>query len=335
MTAKISQTTKKVITALLIVMVALWAIPASPAAADSAGPNYPTVSVNESTGSAPDWINPGNINSDNDVYASVSSIADTTTDILMGTGFSFNIPENATINGIELTIGRYTTLAPEGGARDFGVYLAKNGVRAGDNKAYPTQGLDWPATEAPLTYGGPSDLWGTTWTPAEINAAGFGARLWVRFAGTATGYVDYFRMTVTYTLSGLIPTTLTATAVSGTYGSEASLSATLTSGAPSTPVFGKNITFTLNGAAACSATTDASGVATCSANLLVNVAGYPTGVNASFLGDTTYGASSGSANLTVTQRPITVTAVTRQQGLRWLCLIDRCPNHHFWHPGWQ
>ena len=67
-----------------------------------------------------------------------------------------------------------------------------------DNKAMP--GV-WSVAETTQTYGGPSDLWGSTWTPAEINAGGFG----VAFAATYTGAtgseaarVDAIRVTVHY-----------------------------------------------------------------------------------------------------------------------------------------
>jgi hypothetical protein len=54
-------------------------------------------------------------------------------------------------------------------------------------------------------YGNSTDLWGTTWTPADINNTGFGAVLSVfntRSFGAATATVDFMRITVTYTLPG-------------------------------------------------------------------------------------------------------------------------------------
>jgi hypothetical protein len=53
-----------------------------------------------------------------------------------------------------------------------------------------------------VTYGGPTDLWGTTWTPAQINAADFGVRLRIknRHASLArTASINQIRVTVTYT----------------------------------------------------------------------------------------------------------------------------------------
>jgi hypothetical protein len=103
-------------------------------------------------------------------------------------------------------------------------------------------------------------------------------------------------------------TTLTPVALTDTYGNISSLSALLVPAAS-----GKTIVFTLNGGAACSSTTNSSGLAACnlsSPGLKINVGTYPSGVSASFAGDTFYIASSGTAALTVNKRSITVTAIT-------------------------
>ena len=87
---------------------------------------------------------------------------------------------------------------------------------------------------------------------------------------------------------------------SGTYGGTVNLSATLTSSG--SPVSGKTINFTLNGNPVGSATTNGSGVATKTGASLSGIlpGTYPSGVGASFAGDSFYSASSGTASLTVT-----------------------------------
>jgi len=87
---------------------------------------------------------------------------------------------------------------------------------------------------------------------------------------------------------------------SGTYGGTVNLSATLTSSG--SPVSGKTINFTLNGNPAGSAITNGSGVATKTGASLSGILPgfYPSGVGASFAGDSSYSASSGTASLTVT-----------------------------------
>ena len=58
-------------------------------------------------------------------------------------------------------------------------------------------------------YGTTSDLWGTTWTPADINASNFGVALSANSSGTGatrTASVDYIQITVTYTADTTAPT---------------------------------------------------------------------------------------------------------------------------------
>jgi MBG domain/Carboxypeptidase regulatory-like domain len=114
---------------------------------------------------------------------------------------------------------------------------------------------------------------------------------------------------VTIAFSDVVPaatTSLGASSATGTYGGTVNLSATLTSGAG---VSGKSISFSLNGTAVGSATTNGSGVATLNGASLtgINAGSYPNGVNASFLGDASYGPSTDSAALTVDKGPATMT----------------------------
>jgi hypothetical protein len=99
-----------------------------------------------------------------------------------------------------------------------------------------------------------------------------------------------------------VPTTLSVAPASGIYGGTVTLTATLTRTADSSPVSGKTISFTLNGNPVGTATTNGSGVATkTDASLSGILPGtYPSGVGASFAGDSSYSASSGTASLTVT-----------------------------------
>jgi hypothetical protein len=99
-----------------------------------------------------------------------------------------------------------------------------------------------------------------------------------------------------------VPTTLSVAPASGVYGGTVTLTATLTRTDDSSPISGKTISFTLNGNPVGTATTNGSGVATkTNASLSGILPGtYPSGVGASFAGDSSYSASSGTASLTVT-----------------------------------
>ena len=103
---------------------------------------------------------------------------------------------------------------------------------------------------------------------------------------------------------------LSVQAASGTYGGTVTLEATLSSGA--TGLSSKTISFSLNGSSVGTATTNAGGVASIDVQLtsdgtaagtLIGAgtysAGPSSGVGVSFVGDASYAAASGTANLTV------------------------------------
>jgi Flp pilus assembly pilin Flp len=103
------------------------------------------------------------------------------------------------------------------------------------------------------------------------------------------------------------PTTIAVMSASSTYGGTVSLIATLSSG--SVGLSNEPLSFNLNGTAVCTLgvtcpTTDANGIATLSNVSLGSIASgpYPSGITATFQGDTNYGASNGSGPLTVSPR---------------------------------
>lgn len=85
------------------------------------------------------------------------------------------------------------------GVVDKNVYLLKSNALIGSNYAQST--TVWPLTDTYQTYGGATDLWGTTWDYSDINNSGFGASLEANvLEGTAN--VDHYTLTV-YTESAL------------------------------------------------------------------------------------------------------------------------------------
>ncbi|MBL0336185.1 MAG: T9SS type A sorting domain-containing protein [Chitinophagaceae bacterium] len=82
------------------------------------------------------------------------------------------------------------------------VKLVKGGSIGGTNHA---SGASWTSSDSYFTYGSSSDLWGLTWTPADVNGAGFGVAV---SATTSTGLVslllsaqvDHIRITVYYSV---------------------------------------------------------------------------------------------------------------------------------------
>jgi hypothetical protein len=166
----------------------------TPVSSTNTGVKYPTAEANVNPGDV-DWSNRTNIYSDNGLYASFWVFV-MNTRYLHATDYDFAIPSDATINGIMVEIEKY--YSDTAYVRDNTVQLIKGGTKMGDNKA---SGSAWPTSAGITTYGGPSDLWGLSFTPADINASDFGVALKAEGVNNSShyGYVDYMRITVYYT----------------------------------------------------------------------------------------------------------------------------------------
>jgi len=146
------------------------------------------------------WANPSNAQTSNNAYAVATFPTGnpSITAYLNATNFGFAIPPNANITGISATIER---IASDLIVVDYTVNLLKGGAPVGANLAN-TQA--WARSyDINQTYGGDANMWGTTWTPAEINATDFGLALSVyRYGGTrsCTASVDHINITVYYTM---------------------------------------------------------------------------------------------------------------------------------------
>ena len=168
-------------------------------AQSTVGPSYPNSSITGG-GDGVAWTNPGNVSADDNSYMTANIGNTGTSQALYATDFNFaSIPDDATIAGIEVAIGRYSSTTNPNLIRDNTVQLLKSGSAIGNNKA--VTGTNWPNEsegEGEATYGGPGDLWGTTWSPAEIKASNFGLELIVDNSGfnSHIAYVDYIRITV-------------------------------------------------------------------------------------------------------------------------------------------
>lgn len=138
-------------------------------------------------------------------------------DYLVATGYGLSIPAGATVSGIEVRITRGTT---NGYMKDAHVQLMKAG--AVQSAADRASGSQYPVGAQTVIYGGSSDLWGNTWTPADINNAGFGVAYAPEYNGPGTTdavtmsgadgsaieVVVYY--TITVTTGAPLPTVITA-----------------------------------------------------------------------------------------------------------------------------
>jgi hypothetical protein len=122
-------------------------------------------------GGGANWTNPANGGVSDDLYAQ-ATVDGTVTDALACDDYGFSIPASAVVLGIVVNVERKSTSVANGGSRDQSLRLLKAGVAVGSNLATATV---YTTTDTVEAHGGPADLWGTTWTPAEINAGNFGA----------------------------------------------------------------------------------------------------------------------------------------------------------------
>ena len=126
------------------------------------------------------------------------------TQILRLTNFGFSegasagqIPVGATINGILVEI----KMKGNRSVRDDDIRLLKAGSPVGNNKARGS--TNWPATAVYVPFGSSTDLWGTTWTTAELINSGFGIQIVAKQRGIATAIpeIHHVRITVYFNIT--------------------------------------------------------------------------------------------------------------------------------------
>ena len=90
-----------------------------------------------------------------------------------------------------------TTVGSNGALEDSTVQLLKAGSPVGSNKASSST---WGTSSSTVNYGSSSDLWGTTWSAADLNGSSFGVRVAAKnvAAASATASLDYVSVKVTY-----------------------------------------------------------------------------------------------------------------------------------------
>jgi hypothetical protein len=193
---------------LSVFVLLLVALPASLVFAATSGPNDPGTGADVSDVGTIEWYHPDYITTPGTPYAIANNIPGDggISHYLQGSSYGFVIPTGATINGITVVINRQSTGSNAPFLRDYVVSLVKGGNIVGDNKAVTE--TDWPSGSfGTQSYGGATDLWGTTWSAADINDSSFGVVLSAtnpREMYSRDATVDYMQITVNYTLP--IPT---------------------------------------------------------------------------------------------------------------------------------
>lgn len=161
-----------------------------------------TFSDDNSVGDFPFNI-PGNtVASDNarSTASALLTLLNGDTHYLKVTGFGFSIPSLAAVTGIRVDVEKSATgINVFATVKDNEIRLLKSNTPVGDNKA---DNSSWTGSDNYDSYGDTTDAWGTTWSPAEINASDFGVVFSAKIAGLLSllpsARVDHIRITVFY-----------------------------------------------------------------------------------------------------------------------------------------
>lgn len=134
------------------------------------------------------WSDPTLAGASDNIYTTNALTAGATSNYLVQKQWGFAIPSNATILGILVEAEAKTT--------DTATVLSGRIVKAGVILTTVTKTADLTTTEAFKPMGGAGELFGTTWTPAEINDSGFGVAWYATDPTACTVSIDSGRITV-------------------------------------------------------------------------------------------------------------------------------------------
>ncbi len=133
------------------------------------------------------WSNPANTFTSDDLYAE----EEVPNEIQDWYNFNFNVPNGATIDGIEVNVE--ATASSISGAD---AALSWDGGFSYTSEALNT----WSISEENKTFGGPGDTWGRTWSSDDFTNSNFGIRLTRSPHNPGTNLsVDYIIIKVYYT----------------------------------------------------------------------------------------------------------------------------------------
>lgn len=142
------------------------------------------------------WDNPDAVSASDDTYSMTRSAlaSGNRSHYLVATNFGFSLPDTARIDGIEVLVERSVA---GGSVVDYQVRVLQAGNLQPGIEALPDA---WPTSDQEASYGGPSELWGsTTWKPSDVGAPDFGVALAVEHAsGSPTPRVDSVQVRLYY-----------------------------------------------------------------------------------------------------------------------------------------
>lgn len=137
--------------------------------------------------------------SDDTYYIGRYTGAGTNTLSFRAGGFGFSIPSTSTIDGFEFLVERKRGNTGVGSCVDTTIQIHNGTTTVGTNKGTNTA---FPTTDTNIIYGGPTDKWGLSYTPADINVSTFRVQTVTTTtvtSGTVDAQFDFIQMTVYYT----------------------------------------------------------------------------------------------------------------------------------------
>ncbi len=154
------------------------------------------IDVNASAISGTGWNDLDRLVLDDGSYGNASIGRRSYSGYIYANTFDFSeIPNNATILGLELTIDRY---ASGNRVRDNVIQFDINGS-VGNNVALT--GTDWPTSAGSQSYGNSTDLWGfAEITRSDLNDLELQLRLYNSRNSTRQAYIDYVALRVYYSV---------------------------------------------------------------------------------------------------------------------------------------
>lgn len=162
-----------------------------------AGPNLAGAGADNAGIGTVAWaFNPGNITAEDGNRTTTANLTTgQVTHYLVSSSHGFAIPSPAVIQGIMPEVKRHASAT---NIIDKSVVLLKAGALQAANMADLVTG--WPTTLTWKTYGGPQVMWGTTWTPADINNTGFGLAISCQLptSNLIQPGIDAIRITIFY-----------------------------------------------------------------------------------------------------------------------------------------
>ena len=150
------------------------------------------------------WVNPSNAGSSDDSYAVYTDVASGGSNYLRASNFGFTLPtSDCAVAGIVYEI-EYKANYAEGGGSGRRLTGTLRAVKGGTITGSTVSTGTLPTVEAYVSRGDQYAMWGTTFTPSEINASNFGVVFYVtsNFGDEEIGSVDHIRTTVYFDVDG-------------------------------------------------------------------------------------------------------------------------------------